>query len=303
MSKQYEIYEGLIPGDGNPNWGQSFYYNFYDPTTKVAALIRLGLHENHRESNTWFIFFKDGLPIFNRVNMNLPYTYDRPANGVKIAGMYIHAVEPLKKTRIVFSSKDFSVDLAWDELHPLEDAIAIAQNVQVFPTEMAHIHLEGTSRVSGHIIHRGDRTEINGTGFRDIGAGPRNWDCLAHYRLAWPIFENGTALAGLRAVSTDKQTSYMRMYHDGKKWLRVKDIEAKQTYADDTFSIASGHWKFTDENDRKYEFTFKPLLRWFFSLDNFIMCEQIAEYRMSDGTVGYGMCENGYRLPWKGFDV
>lgn len=57
-----------------PLWGHSFYYNFYDPNTKTAALIRVGFMENRREMNVWFVFFKDGLPIFNRVNMNLPHS-------------------------------------------------------------------------------------------------------------------------------------------------------------------------------------------------------------------------------------
>ncbi len=304
MSNDFEKYEGLISDKSLPLWGQSFYYNFYDPKTKTAALIRVGFMENRREMNTWFVFFKDGLPIFNRVNMNLPHSTDRPMNGIKVAGMTVHAVEPLKKTRILFSDQDFSVDLSWDELHPLADCIELtADKTSSFAKDMAHVHLEGTSRVTGHIVHRGVRTEINGNGFRDIAAGNRNWDGLKHYRLAWPVFDDGTAFAGVRGISTKDETSYLRMYHDGKKWLGVKHIDEKEVYAEDTFSIASAHWKFTDENDKKHEFTSKPLLRWFFSLDTFIMCEQIMEYRKIDGTVGYGLCENGYRLPWTGINV
>ncbi len=303
MSSGYEKFEYLAPGDGNPRWNQSFYYQFYDPKTKVGALIRIGLLENLKETNSWFVFFKDGLPIYNRVNMNLPYTSDRPANGIKVAGMYVHAVEPLKKTRILFSDVDFSVDLVWDERNPMANAIAMDSGKETFSSEMAHVHLEGTSNITGHIIHRGVRTEINGTGFRDIGVGPRNWDALNHYRLAWPVFEDGSALAGVRAISTSGDTTYMRMYHDGKKWLRVTNIDEKQSYAEDTFSIATANWKWTDENGKQYEMTCKPLLRWFFSLDTFIMCEQIMEYRRNDGVVGYGLYENGYRLPWKGIDV
>jgi hypothetical protein len=303
MSGGYERFESLAPGDGNPRWNQSFYYNFYDPVTKTAGLIRLGLMENLRETNTWFVFFQDGLPIYNRVNMNLPYTFDRPANGVKVAGMFIHAVEPLKKTRILFSDVDFSVDLCWDERNPMANPLTMDSGKDVFSSEMAHVHLEGTSNVSGHIIHRGRRIEISGTGFRDIGVGPRNWDALKNYRLAWPIFEDGTALAGVRAISTGDDTSYMRMYHDGKKWLRVTQIEGKQTYAEDTFSIASAHWTWTDETGKYHEMTGKPLLRWFFSVDTFLVCEQIMEYRTSDGRVGYGLHENGYRLPWKGIEI
>ncbi len=303
MEVDYTRFESLASGDGNPRWNQSFYYQFYDPATKTAALIRVGLLENQRETNTWFIFFKDGLPIYNRVNMNLPYTYDRPANGLKVAGMYIHAIVPLKKTRIIFSDVDFSVDLCWDELHPMNNAITMDSGKEKFSGEMAHVHLEGTSTVTGHIIQRGVRTEINGKGFRDIGVGPRNWDALKNYRLAWPVFEDGTALAGVRAISTGGDTSYMRMYHDGKKWLRVTSIDEKQTYAEDTFSIKSAHWKWTDENGKNYEMSCEPLLRFFFSLDTFIMCEQIMKYTRSDGVVGYGLYENGYRLPWTGIDV
>ena len=303
MSSGYEKFESLAPGDGNPRWNQSFYYQFYDPKTRIGALIRVGLLENLRETNTWFIFFKDGLPIYNRVNMNLPYTFDRPANGMKVAGMYIHSIEALKKTRILFSDLDFSVDLCWDERNPMANAIAMDSGKETFSGEMAHVHLEGTSNITGHIIHRGERTDINGIGFRDIGVGPRNWDALKHYRLAWPVFTDGTALAGVRAISTSGDTTYMRMYHDGKKWLRVTNIEEKQVYADDTFSIASAQWKWTDESGKIHEMSCKPLLRWFFSLDTFIMCEQIMEYRRNDGVVGYGLYENGYRLPWKGIDV
>ena len=303
MSSGYEKFESLAPGDGNPRWNQSYYYQFYDPKTKIGALIRVGLLENQRETNTWFVFFKDGLPIYNRVNMNLPYTFDRPANGMKVAGMTIHAVEPLKKTRILFADLDFSVDLCWDERNPIANAIAMDSGKETFSSEMAHVHLEGTSNITGHIIHRGERTEINGIGFRDIGVGPRNWDALKHYRLAWPVFTDGTALACVRAISTSGDTSFMRMYHDGKKWLRVTKVDEKQVYAEDTFSIASAQWKWTDENGKSYDMTCKPLLRWFFSLDTFIMCEQIMEYRTTDGRVGYGLYETGYRLPWTGIDV
>lgn len=88
---------------------------------------------------------------------------------------------------------------------------------------------------------------------------------------------------------------------------RVEIREVERPEADDGSVIIRtegiGHWQWTDENNRSYEMSCKPLLRWFFSLDTFIMCEQIMEYRTTDGRVGYGLHENGYRLPWAGIDV
>lgn len=297
----YEQYEGLISGNGNPRWSQSYYYNAYDATTKTGVLIRIGLLENAPEANTWLIAFKDGLPIFTRTNLNLPYTTTRPLDGLELAGMRVHAEMPLKRTRITFAMQDFSLDLVWDELQPMEDCIAMTQDKEgSFAREIAHIHLEGTSTVSGHLIHRGTRMELNGQGFRDIAAGPRNWDALQHYRLAWPIFDNGMALSGIRGISTNGGSAYMRMFHDGQRWLRVTHIEDQLEFGAEPFTVASARWRFTDELDRSYEFTARPLFSWLFPLDTFVLREQWMEYRLSDGTLGYGLFETGYRLPWAG---
>jgi hypothetical protein len=303
MSGQYEKFEGYIPGDENPRWNQSYYYQFYDPQSRIGALIRLGILENQQEANTWFIVFKDGQPIFARTNMNLPYSAARPLGGIAVAGMRIEALEPLRRTRITLSTPDFSADLIWDELHPMEDCIALTRDTEgSFAREIAHVHLEGTSRVTGHVTHRGNRFEVDGKGFRDIAAGVRNWDGLLHYRLAWPVFENGTAFAGVHGISTAGQSAYMRMYHDGTQWRRVTGFREQMVFAPDKLSVTSAAWSFTDDTGAAYAFTATPLCHWLFPLDTFVLCEQIMEFRLADGTVGYGLYETGYRLPWDGLN-
>jgi hypothetical protein len=298
MNSHYAEFEAYVPGKDDPRWSQSYYYNAYDPASGCGALIRVGLLENKPEANSWLIVFQNGLPIFARTNLNLPYTPQRPAQGLEIAGMRIHAEVPLKKTRIGFCSPDFSMDLLWDELHPLEDCIAMSQDKDgAFAREMAHIHLEGTSTVSGKLIHRGKQIAFKGKGFRDIAAGPRNWDALEHYRLAWPVFDNGMAFAGIHGISTGGQSAYMRMFHDGTQWRRVKQIDDKMNFAADGLSVTSAHWSFVDELDRKFELSAKPIFHWLFPLDTFVLCEQIMEFRLGDGTLGYGLYETGYRLP------
>ena len=73
--------EGYCPASDHPRWNQSFYFNFYDPATKTGAFIRAGILENVKEANNWFVFFRDGRPLFNRLNMNLPYTDKRLVDG------------------------------------------------------------------------------------------------------------------------------------------------------------------------------------------------------------------------------
>ena len=301
MTIDYSRFEGYVEGDGNIHWNQSYYYNAYDPVTKAGVLIRIGLQEQKQESNSWLIVFKDGKPLYTRTNLNLPYISQRPAEGLDIAGMHVHAEIPLKRTRITFESADFSFDLVWNELHPIEDCIAMSQDKEgSFATEIAHVHLEGTCTVTGKWVHRGEALELNGKGFRDIAAGPRNWDALLHYRLAWPIFDNGTAFAGVHGISVQGQSAYMRMFHDGKRWLRVKSIKDDLQFVENEFLVSSARWSFVDELDRTFELTAKPLFNWLFPVDTFVLREQIMEFQLSDGTLGYGLHETGYRLPWTG---
>lgn len=301
MNAEYAKYEGYISGTDNPRWNQSYYYNFYDPDTQIGAFVRLGLMENQQESNTWFVVFKDGKPLFNRCNINLPYTSERPQGGIRIAGLHIESQEALKTTRIRFQAQDFELDLYWREQLPMEDCIAMTRDDDgSFAKELCNIHLEGISRVSGHILTRGERIAVSGSGFRDIAAGPRNWDALSHYRLAWPVFENGTALSGIHGVSIDGNSAYMKMFHDGQQWIGVKHIEDTQEVAEDGMTVLRANWRFVDELDRSYSFTAEPVFRWFFPADTFLLCDQLMRFRMSDGTIGYGLYENGYRLPWHG---
>lgn len=301
MIRAREEYEGLISGAGEARWNQSWYFQAYDAATRTGAFIRLGLLENQREANTWLIVFRDGRPLFTRTNLNLPYTTERPRDGIRIAGLHIHAQVPLKRARIEFESPDFSLALTWDERTPMEDCIALSQDQDgSFAREIAHIHLEGTCSVRGHIEHRGQRAGFSGSGFRDVAAGVRNWDGLKHYRLAWPVFENGVAIAGVHGYSTSGHSAWMRMLHDGQRWNRIQHTEEEASFDAEGFSVTQAQWRFVDEQNRRWEFQARPLFGWLFPTDTFVVREQLMEYRLADGTLGHGLFETGYRLPWTG---
>lgn len=94
----------------------------------------------------------------------------------------------------------------------------------------------------------------------------------------------------------------MKMFN-GMRWLCIKSIRDTQVVGDDGLTVVNAHWTLVDELDRQFEFTAKPVFRCFFPADTFILCDQFMEFCMSDGTVGYGLYENGYRLPWSGADT
>lgn len=228
-----ERFESLVSGDDHPLWNQSWYYQLYDPASRVGAFVRIGLQENRKEANSWLVVFRDGRPLFTRTNLNLPYTSARPRDGIDIAGMRIHAEVPLKRTRVSFETADFSLDLTWSELAPMADCISMSQD---------------------------------------------------------------------RDGSFARESAHMRMIYDGTRWLRVRSSEDRLAFDREGFAITGANWTFVDELDRRWEFHARPIFDWLYPMDAFVLREQLCEFRLADGTLGYGLHETGFRLPWTGLE-
>lgn len=297
--------EGYCPANDHPRWNQSVYFNFYDPKTETGCFIRVGILENLQEANSWFAFFRHGKPLFTRINMNLPYTEQRIGigDGLDIAGMHIQSLDRLKKARVTFDDRAFKVDLTWEEILPMQDAIHLsdAGEDDGFAKEIAHIHMEGTCKVTGTItLLDGEVIPVDGKGFRDLAVGPRNWDFIRHYRLAWPIFDNGLSIVSTHGTSTTGQDAYIKMVGKNGKWIPVTSIEDRNYYESDDMTLKGMHWKVTDADGGVHEFTARRLYRWSFPFDTYVLTEHMMEYTLADGTKGYGLGECGFRFPWAG---
>jgi hypothetical protein len=186
--------ERYIPNPDIPKWNQSYYFNFYDRKSHLGGFIRVGIMENLGETNGFAVFFKDGRPLFTRVNMQFPTlgtgstqvlkspvsNYGRPAR-CKPAG----SPSTRRISRSIWSG---IYAFRWGTASLTKDGDAIAR-------ELAYVHLEGVCNVAGSIrLRDGQIITIDDAGFRDVSCGPRNWAGVRHYRLAWPIFDNGMSV-------------------------------------------------------------------------------------------------------------
>ena len=234
--------------------------------------------------------------------MNLPYTNDRLDPGITVAGITMKAIKSQQTAVVKVEAEDFFAELEWDLIHPMGDSIALSNlaDDDAIARELCYVHPEGFCHVTGDIkLRTGETITINDKGFRDLSVGPRNWTGLLHYRLAWPIFDNGMACVAVHGITTGGD-SYQKILHDGERWLAIDKVEEKITFEDDDIGFKHVYWKLTDETGRVWEFTGKPLFRWQFPYDSFMFVEQMMEYTLSDGTKGYGMGEGGFSFPWQG---
>jgi hypothetical protein len=297
-----ENIERYIPNPDIYKWNQSYYFNFYDRQQKTGGFFRIGILENVGEVNCFAIFFRDGKPLFTRINMNLPYTDERLDPGITVAGITMKATKSQQTAIVKVETDDFNAELEWDLIHPMGDSIALSNlaDDDAIARELTYVHPEGFCNVTGEIhLRTGETIAIADKGFRDLSVGPRNWTGLIHYRLAWPIFDNGMACVAVHGITTGGD-SYQKILHDGTRWLALDKIEEKITFEDDDIGFKHVHWKVWDETGKLWEFTGVPLFRWQFPYDSFMFVEQMMEYTLADGTKGYGMGEGGFSFPWQG---
>src|SRR3546814_11971515 len=107
--------------------------------------------------------------------------------------------------------------------------------------------MEGTCAVRGTVsIRGGEVIAVDGKGFRDIAVGPRNWDFIKHYRLAWPIFDNGLSIVATHGMSIDGQHAYIRMIGRDGGWTPVADIVDRNIYEDDGMTLTRMEWVSSD---------------------------------------------------------
>ena len=74
----------------------------------------------------------------------------------------------------------------------------------------------------------------------------------------------------------------------------------RNTFEADEMTLKAMHWKVTDVAGNVHDFIGKPLFRWAFPFDTFVVTEHMVEYTLADGTKGYGLGECGFRFPWAG---
>ncbi|OUM92061.1 DUF7064 domain-containing protein [Parageobacillus thermoglucosidasius] len=158
--------------------------------------------------------------------------------------------------------------------------------------------LEGPASVKGSINLRGTKTDIvNGYCVRDISWGIRDWEKMLHYRLSWPYFTNGKVVAITHAIFENDINNYQMAVYDGNQWLQIHDLEDNIEFAEDGMTVKSLHYRFRDGNNKIWEYTAKPIFNYMIPVDGFRTSMNWMEYRLNDGTVGYGTCECGFRLP------
>lgn len=182
--------ELMHPVGDDPAWSESYYFNFVDPTSKLAMFTRMGF----RPGSGW----ADGLHAVYLPGKRLAFTYGRRDidgdlsryDGDLSAGdLTIECVEPHKQWRVRYNGpaqdiKDGEILLARRKERPEGWYAPATLNMDLtfdcltephFAAKGERGHFEQSGRVRGSIELGNEQWMVDGYGVRDKSWGPRDW--------------------------------------------------------------------------------------------------------------------------------
>ena len=194
--------EQMHPIGAGHAWSESYYFNFVDPTTKLAMFTRMGF----RPGDRW----ADGLHAVYLGGNRVAFTYARREIGpdlaayngnLEVGGLRLECIEPFAHWRIrydgpaqdiadaaILLERSRSRPEGWFKPATLQMSVDFkALSAPHYSRQPADApsdrgHFEHTGEVTGEISIGGATHRVHGYGVRDKSWGPRDWGASASGR-------------------------------------------------------------------------------------------------------------------------
>jgi hypothetical protein len=311
----------LVPEDDythplgeEPNFNESMYFNFFDPSQSIGGFVRLGNRANEgRAEMTICIYLADGRVLFNFKRAPIDHNDAFDAGGMKF-----EVIEPTERLRTTYSGRaselsdaramsdpakafknsprrNIELDLEHRASGPMyggskdnSEADLEAEN------QFAKAHYEQHMKVSGTISIDDETIEINGYGLRDHSWGPRHWQAIESYE--WLTMNFGPDFGAMVSIvrrDADNQKQGGVVVRNGEIAL-IKKAEIEGEFEENGLYHTGVNVKIETHDGEKLEI--RGDVKGFIPLRNrregmvTHIGEGMTEWRCGD-QVGYGLSE------------
>ena len=272
-------------------WNESYYFNFYDPESRIGGFTRMGLQENLNKSNLWFFLVKDGKQCYNRLRFDLPYT-TAGLEEITLGDLTYRMLEPLKKFQIGFADKETEADLTWEGYHPL---LTFGGGKQDLPQHVASTHYEQYGEVTGTVTLKEMKYPVHGYGFRDHSWGLRDWEGVQNWKGISGQFGREWGFTALEMVSLDSRSATRHGFiFDGDDNLEVKELDLRVEFEADGTTQKWVEIRLKDEKGRNFRITGERIAHCQLPYDRNLIHEAMFRFQMGS-QVGYGLFEYNFR--------
>lgn len=290
-----------------PNFNESVYFNFFDPSERRGGFVRIGNRANEGYAEmTVIVWNPDGSAAFN---------YARPQinsnDGWQAGGLRVDILEPAERARTRYEGNALllaepkamadprtafkenprgvlRIDLEHTAVGPMYGHIGEAGDGNDF----ARAHTEQHMRVAGE-LQIGDEApvQLSGWGLRDHSWGPRFWQSTPGYR--WITGNFGDDLGMVLTTGVDGVGR--GVFHEGDELVRVTQVEMTPSFEAETGYHSGLRAQLTLEDGRNR--MLEGCVVGYIPLRNrrngarTTVGEGMTEYRLDGERVGYGLSE------------
>ena len=160
-----------------PNWREDYYFDFFDPASRLSAFGYAGVHPNQGVGDVVFALWRDDVLLskFTRWDFNIPR--DIGQERLSFGPLFFRPVAPFKTWEMFYDDGQCRLDLAFTAIHP---PYSWGQSHDALAKSNSH-HYEQQGRYRGSVRVGGETFQVQGLGARDHAwgwgarAGIRRW--------------------------------------------------------------------------------------------------------------------------------
>lgn len=166
--------------DANPEWSDSWYFNFHDQAAGLTAFMRIGSKPNKDEKTMFLFFVRDGSVLGMRRSVSYVKGKERECGGLTFetrGGEYRLAYRgPVANAADQSDVHVVDMDVVWEPVNPEFDyhECVDAKGAEL-SSKVASEHFEQFGRAKGFLSIDGARGVVDGWGERDRSEGVREW--------------------------------------------------------------------------------------------------------------------------------
>ncbi len=228
-----------------PNFNESVYFNFFDPSQNRGGFVRIGNRANEGYAEMTVIVWNPDSSAF--------FYYAKPEissnDGWNAGGLEVQVLEPAEKVRTIYEGKalylanpedmqnpsrafkdnprkPLRIDLTHFAAGPMYGHVGEPGDGNDF----ARAHTEQHMKVQGTLKLDEDEINFSGWGLRDHSWGPRFWQSTPGYR--WITGNFGDDLGMVLTTGTDGVGR--GVFHVGEELVKVEHVLLTPSYEDGT---------------------------------------------------------------------
>lgn len=160
-----------------PTWREAFYFDFFDPATRLSAFGYAGVHPHQETGDVVFALWREDVLLgkFTRWDFNIPRDIGQERLG--FGPLFFRPVAPFKTWEMFYDDGFCRLDLAFTAIHP---PYSWGQSHDALAKSNSH-HYEQQGRYRGAVRVGGETFQVQGLGARDHAwgwgarAGIRRW--------------------------------------------------------------------------------------------------------------------------------